>query len=244
MRQFILFLLLLVVLCSSLSGQAYPDRHSTNVFDGWLSCETSEAPNPQRGIAHWIMYDLSDTYALHEATLWNINHPEYLNAGLREMFIDYSIDGVSWVELGRYTLSRGPASSFYQGEKGLDFEGVVARYVLITARNNYGHNCYGLSEIKINAIPATTSEVVEISSNIQLKAYPNPFTDWLMVEFSELPEGQVSYRLSDNQGRLIQSMPISTSSFRINGRDLAQGMYFLQILHNGDSKTISVEIMR
>jgi hypothetical protein len=235
---------ILSMLVGSLLAQAYPDRHSTNIFDGWLSCEASASPNPQRGIAHWIMYDLSDTYALHGATIWNINHPEYTTAGIREMFIDYSLNGSDWTELGRYTLERGPASSFYQGERGLDFEGTIARYILITARNNYGHECYGLSEIKINATPATTSSVVDLENNFRVKAYPNPFTDWLIVEFSEMPEGQLSYRLTDNQGRLIQGTPIHSPAFRINGRDLSQGMYFLQIIHNGENKTLPVEIIR
>lgn len=43
---------------STLFSQAYPDRHSTNLTDGWLSCNATTNPNPVRGGGHWIMYNL------------------------------------------------------------------------------------------------------------------------------------------------------------------------------------------
>ena len=95
--RYLLLIIWMVVLCpfNHLEGQAFPDRHTTNAFDAWISCEPSPNPNPARGTSHWIRYDFGQSYSLYDLTLWNLNHPQYVSSGLRNVIIDYSTNGTN-----------------------------------------------------------------------------------------------------------------------------------------------------
>ncbi len=158
----------LTIICFSVLqsfGQAYPDRHTTNIFDGWISCEKRQNPNSAHGMSHWIMYDFGQQYSLHDMTIWNMNHPEYVDAGLKNIVIEYSNNGTSWNLADTITLPRAPTSGLYEGAAGIDLNGQNGRYLLITALNNHGGGCYGLSEIRI-----FTDDVQPNSMNLNLTA--------------------------------------------------------------------------
>ena len=141
-------------------GQIYPDRHTTNAYDGWISCEKSNNPNPARGSSHWIRYDFGQTYALHDVVFWNMNHPDHLVNGLKNVLIEYSTNGSTWHFVDTFTVPKAPASGFYEGVQGPDLGGVNARYLLITAVDNHGGGCYGLSEFRVYTQPVNPSEFV------------------------------------------------------------------------------------
>ncbi len=130
-------------------GQIYPDRHTTNATDGWISCDKSNNPNPTHGTSHWIRYDFGQNYSLHNIIFWNMNHPEYLTSGLKNVIIEYSTNGNNWTMLDTLTIPKAPGSGFYEGVRGPDLNGISARYLLITAMDNHGGGCYGLSEIRV-----------------------------------------------------------------------------------------------
>jgi len=132
-----------------LVGQCFQDRHSTNIHESWLSCTASPNPNPAHGTSHWIMYDLGQLTSLHQSTLWNMNHPDFLESGIKDIIVEYSVNGSSWTSKGTYSILQAGASGFYEGVPGPNFDGVFARYVLITAIDNYGGGCYGFSEFRI-----------------------------------------------------------------------------------------------
>ena len=117
-----LFHILIICLffTKSIIAQCYPDRHSTTWFDGWVSCETSANPNAAYGETHWIMYDFGYEYQLLESVFWNSNEPDNINFGIQEFNVDYSKDGITWTNLGTYTLNQAPGTSIYEGEEGPD----------------------------------------------------------------------------------------------------------------------------
>ncbi len=137
---------------AQLNAQCFPDRHSTNWFDGWISCEPTPNPNPQRGDSHWIMYDLGNLYELGHSHFWNANDPAHLDYGINEVVIDYSLDGISWNELGNYSFSQASGLSTYEGETGPDFTGLSLKYVLITVLSNHGGSCYGFGEARFEVL--------------------------------------------------------------------------------------------
>ncbi|MBK9735484.1 MAG: T9SS type A sorting domain-containing protein [Saprospiraceae bacterium] len=146
--------ILLIIILSAFSilclhGQNLPDRHSTNVYDSWVSCQLSANPNPLRGPSHWIKYDLGSLYSLGKSKMWNYNHPNNLNRGLQQIVVDVSLNGITWSQAGSFILDKADASGFYVGQASIDFQGINARYVLITALSNYGDPCYGFGELKI-----------------------------------------------------------------------------------------------
>lgn len=155
MKAKILYLLILITFITiNLDGQVYfnPDRHSTNSFDGWVSCTEAPSPNTSRPNGHWIMYDLGQRYLLGASHIWNINDPDNLDAGIKEMAIDYSDDGTNWTTLGIFNMDRSDGSLFYNGTVGPHFVSTNIQYILFTALDNYGASCSGFSEIKITVI--------------------------------------------------------------------------------------------
>ena len=128
------------------------DNHSTNPKDAWLSCQSSISPNPNRGNNHWIQYDLGQVYVLHETHIWNYNVLNETTKGFRGVTIDYSIDGINWHPIGNYIWDQALGDKSYTGFDGPNFNGIQARYILITATSNWGDaTCSGFSKITFGA---------------------------------------------------------------------------------------------
>ncbi|MCB0688668.1 MAG: carbohydrate binding domain-containing protein [Saprospiraceae bacterium] len=135
---------------SNLNAQVFPDRHTTNAYDGWVSCTKSNNPNTVRGSSHWIRYHFNTASPLYDMIIWNLNHPEYIKDGLNKVIIDVSNNnGSSWTMIDTFTFPKAPGSGFYEGFRGPDMGGVMATDLLITGISNHGGGCYGLSEVRI-----------------------------------------------------------------------------------------------
>ncbi len=143
-----------------INAQCYPDRHNTTWFHAWESCEISENPNISRGVSHWILYDLGHVYKLEDVHLWNVNDPEHLEDGIKTAVFDYSQDGNSWVEFGQQSFEMASGKSIYEGEDAFSFDGIKARYLLITVLETWGGECAGFGEIKIGVAPITATDLV------------------------------------------------------------------------------------
>lgn len=142
---------------SLLKSQCTDDTHSINSSDSWLSCQGSEGPNAIRGNSHWILYDLGYNYILGATTIWNYNVENATGNGFKNVVVDYSLDGVTWIQAGQFLLPEANGSSNYTGFDGFDLGDVEARYVLFTAIDNWnGGDCMGISEVRIEVrIPNT-----------------------------------------------------------------------------------------
>ena len=81
--------------------------------------------------------------------------------GLQNVVIDISTDGQSWSEHGQYVFPQATGQSVYEGHDVMNFDSTIARHVLITAIDNYGGDCYGLSEIRIRAHDLCEGEKVK-----------------------------------------------------------------------------------
>jgi len=207
-------LLFILSLSLSLSAQQFPDRHSTDIADSWTSCTPTENPNKVREESHWIMYDFGNEYTLQGSTIWNVNGYEHTDKGAQDLVIDYSIDGQNWIELGYHTLEQAPASSYYVGEEGPNFNGVNARYVIITSLSNYGHaTCHGLSEVRFEAtIASTTTNTEEILADNNINISPNPFQNTTQVTFIDMENGDYNYSVVDISGKQVMTGTASITS--------------------------------
>ena len=113
----------------------------------WESCELSQSPNPNRGQGHWIMYDLGKQYTLSTTRIWNSNID--LEKGVRNLIVDYSLDGDNWTFLDSIEISKAEGNLEYSGVPGPDFKNTSLRYVLIHIESNWGDaDCVGFVEIK------------------------------------------------------------------------------------------------
>ncbi len=223
-------------------SQCYPDRHNTTWHDGWISCEVSVNPNSSREPSHWILYNFSQPYALQKMQLWNTNDPFHLDRGMKNIVVDYSIDGTSWTELGPFELAQAEGRSDYQGETGLDFEGKKVQYVLITALDNYGGDCFGLSEVRFETTDEVKSEMTTSNENenfcVAIKVYPNPFRENPTLGIHSNCPSQVSYTITDAVGRTIMRQDLDRFNHfneTLALEDLVPGMYFLNVRHGNQS---------
>lgn len=242
----------------------FPDRHSTNLSDGWLSCTPSPNPNDIRGESHWIMYDFGNSYKLYNSTVWNFNTPERINSydnraysrialpgstedGIQDIIIDISNDGKIWTELGQFTLKKAPGSAFYEGDKGPNFNESIARFVLVTAVSNYGGKCYGLSELIINAEPITTN-TKDVVTSAGLKVYPNPFREKSSLYLNDFASGDAIIQIVDVLGNLVQSHAFRINNhietFEINGAALSAGLYFINVIQSSGNQSVKMEIIK
>lgn len=138
------------------SGLSDADLHSTNANDMWLS----EVVAP--GESAWIQYEFSRPLKLDEMWVWNQNQvvESSIGFGAKDVTIEHSIDGQTWVTLGQFELARAPGSGMYAANTTVDFAGEAARYVRLVIHSNWGGILpqYGLSEVRFFHIPVSARE--------------------------------------------------------------------------------------
>jgi hypothetical protein len=126
-------------------------HNKTSKGNMWLSSRTGEQPT-------WIEFEFDKIYKLHEMWVWNSNDSmeRSVGLGIKEAKIEYSIDGIDYLTLGTtHEFAQAPAASNYAHNTTIDFEGVSAKYVRITANSNWKGLLaqYGLSEVRFFYIP-------------------------------------------------------------------------------------------
>ncbi len=130
---------------------SYSDQMDAVATHNFLSCTKTQNPNPARGTSHWIKYDLGKDHRLLKTQVWNYNVAGQTNQGFTSVIIDYSLDGTTWTQFGSFNWPQATGASNYSGFTGPDFQGLKARYVLITA-TNASPACQGLGKIAFEAI--------------------------------------------------------------------------------------------
>jgi len=128
--------------------------HSTGDKTMWLSGRTGPQPT-------WIQHEFDRVYKLHEMRVWNYNMSieSSFGLGFKAVTVEYSVDGVDWKALGDSEFAQGSSADGYAHNTTVDFQGVAAQYVRLTAKSNWGGFVpqYGLSEVKFFYIPVQAS---------------------------------------------------------------------------------------
>ncbi|MGB2864429.1 MAG: discoidin domain-containing protein, partial [Sedimentisphaerales bacterium] len=117
----------------------------------WLSSPGAVQPT-------WIEYDLGKVYELHEMWVWNSNEglETTFGIGFKEVLIEYSADGTEFVTLGTtHEFTQAPGDPDYAHNTTVDFSGIAARYVRLTANSNWFGivEQYSLSEVRFFYVP-------------------------------------------------------------------------------------------
>ncbi len=136
------------------SGLNESDQHSTVSSDMWLA--TAPADD-----SLWIQYEFDRIYKLNELRVWNYNvqFEVILGFGLKDVTVDYSLDGLDWTTLGDAELAQGTGAATYAYNTAVDLGGVAAKYVRLTVNSGYGiMGQFGLSEVQFMFIPAFARE--------------------------------------------------------------------------------------
>jgi hypothetical protein len=137
------------------SGLNANDQHSTTDTAMWLSSDTGPQPT-------WIQYEFDRVYKLYEMWVWNSNQSvePAVGFGLKNVTIQYSTDGTNWTQLsGVPQFAQATGFDTYVHNTTVNFQGVAARFVKITANSNWGGgSLYGLSEVRFFHIPVRARE--------------------------------------------------------------------------------------
>jgi len=202
-------------------------HHSNTTDDNWLSCTEEINPNPNRSTGHWILYDFGYNYELTSMYVWNYNVAGYTNRGIKDVYIDYSTDGSTWTELSYTQFQEADGTNSYSGFYGPDFDGTIAKYVLITVVSNWGDpSCSGLAEVRFDLI--NTIDINEISNNEGLiSVYPNPVNDILNLNFGAvIPQELFINNATGN--KLLHLSAIEIKS-KIDVSYLPAGLYLITV---------------
>lgn len=226
-----------------LVGQCYPDRHSTALSDGWVSCTITQNPNPDRTYSHWIMYDLGTVESIEGMKIWNGNLPEFPDIGIERFALDYSIDGTNWISLGEYDIPNHTPDTYYQGDDIEDIPAFEAQQVLITAINIKGGTCTGLAEVRFYR-GGTTTNTVELET-YDVEVFPNPTADVMYVNIEDKNFSTSYYEIIDLKGRIIDRVFTSDKVIRLNLKGYASGQYVIKVIGAGDQViTEQIQVLR
>ena len=132
------------------SGLDDDGLHSMEETDMWLSGVEL--------IAAWIQFEFEKVYALDPMLVWNHNSrlESVIGFGIKEVTIEYSVDGADWIALGTtHEFAPAPGQDGYSHNTTVDFGGVAAKYVRLTTSSNFKGLAkqYGLSEVRFFYTP-------------------------------------------------------------------------------------------
>ncbi|RPJ36642.1 MAG: discoidin domain-containing protein, partial [Planctomycetaceae bacterium] len=154
------------------SGLDENDRHSLADAAAWLTAKGAASPA-------WIQYEFDRVYKLHEMWVWNYNtfFESILSFGFKDVAVEYSVNGTDWTSLGDFEFAKAPAADGYEHNTTIDFTGLAAKYVRLTAKSGWGTSQqFGLSEVRFLYTPAHAREPVPASEATGVN--PNVTLSW------------------------------------------------------------------
>ncbi|MFH1882713.1 MAG: discoidin domain-containing protein [Planctomycetota bacterium] len=136
---------------------------STGLLHGNVSVDTMWLSSRDGDQSTWIQYEFDRIYKMHEMWVWNSNDSleQVIGLGLKDVTIEYSTDGVDFTTLGTtHEFAQGPGTADYAHNTTVDFGGVAAKFVRLTANSNWGGilNQFGLSEVRFFYIPISARD--------------------------------------------------------------------------------------
>jgi len=162
--RFLFMMMCYLFLRSIIYGQC--EDKSNNWIESWTSCTISANPNSVRSDSHWILYEFDTPHYIANSHIWNANRIGESGRGLKDVIIDYSLDGSTWIQLANYTFSQGTEGADYQGEEGPDFGSRYIRKILITVVSTHdGGPCASLAEILFNVDSTKCHGIVDNCGN-------------------------------------------------------------------------------
>jgi len=135
------------------SGLNENDEHSTMSDTMWLALPGADPLS--------LQYEFDAVYKLHEMLVWNYNvqFEPVLGFGLKDVTVEYSIDGTEWAVLGDVQLAQATAQASYTANTTIDMGGVAAKFVRLLVNSGYGPmGQFGLSEVRFMSIPVQARE--------------------------------------------------------------------------------------
>lgn len=144
---------------SGLSGNFHRSDHRGN--DMWIT-EIS------RGKPVWLVTEFDRSEKIDLVEIWNLNQNQHTERGLRDVRIEYSLDGRKWRTLSEVTVPQAGSRKREPVSLAVETGGVDARFFRFTAAGNYyGKSAdtgyYGLAEVRFSRLERkSVSELPEV----------------------------------------------------------------------------------
>jgi CRISPR/Cas system-associated protein endoribonuclease Cas2 len=97
---------------------------------------------------------------------------------------------------------------------------------------------------QFNVIAPIVTNINETEKSIEIKAYPNPISDELVIEFTNKEFEKLNYILIDALGRVVLSNSFEKDKTTINTSQLSKGFYNLNVLDADGHKIKSLKIIK
>jgi len=146
--------------------------HGTDETTMWLSNKTGTQPT-------WIRYEFDSVYKLEEMWVWNYNtlFEWILGAGMKDVTIEYSLNGDDWTVLREEQFTQAQGEASYEHDTTVDLGGIAARYVRLIPKKSWGERGqYGLSEVRFFYTP--THAGVPSPASAQADVSVTPLLQW------------------------------------------------------------------
>lgn len=178
------------------------DRHSNVSTTMWLSIRGDPEP--------WIQYEFDRIYKVHQMLVWNSNQEmeTVLGLGVKDVIIEYSMDGSAWESLGEVELAQASGDPTLMPET-VNLGGILARFIRLTIQSNWGGFLaqYGLSEVRFLSVPVLAREPKPVSGAAGV--HPQVTLSWRAGREAVLHELALS---ADEQAVIDGSAPAVTLS--------------------------------
>ncbi len=192
------------------------DLHSDLNTAMWLSATNGSQPT-------WIQYTFPRLCKLNSMRVWNYNtqFEDLVGFGIKDAVIEYSADGTTWTKLGDFTFPQATGLPGYAAGATIDFGGIAAQYVKITAVSNWGGNAqYGLSEVRFYHIIDWAREPQPASGTTGLN--PNVDLSWRAGREAATHE----VYLGTDPNALTKNGSATTPSYALTGLNLGTKYYW------------------
>jgi hypothetical protein len=104
----------------------------------------------------------------------------------------------------------------------------VGQIVYTTNTSSSGSVAQGVQQAYEISI---TTGLLETDIKLNLSAYPNPTTNYLMLQIDNFDK-DLSYQLFDISGKLLESNTVAANSTTINMEQMQTGTYLLKVTQN------------
>ncbi len=147
------------------------------------------------------------------------------------------------VSLDFDVLSATGPGAFQWFLNGTAVSGATSNELSATSNGVYTVSTTNANGCSATSEPFTVSTVgmAEASGSV-FAVFPNPNNGQFIIQLVQAPNTTAYYTLHDATGRLVQQQNLTNVSTTVNVADARTGMYFLQVVQNGVTRTERVVI--
>ena len=126
-----------------------------------------------------------------------------------------------------------------QSASGYEISWTIGEPIIETFTGGSNILTQGFHQSKITV----TSLTENLYPDIKLKVFPNPTSDFVLIQFNELIENS-GYSLFNLTGKVLESKLITSTETRLDLRNYASGQYILKLTKNSTKPLQTFKIIK